>query len=688
MAFTQADRPFRVTTTLGDNVLLLESFEGDEGVSRPFRFILKMLSENLSLDLKGLLSKPVVLTIKLPDETERHIHGNINRITQLEHGEDNLVAYEAEVVPWLWFLSLFSDCRIFQNKNAQQIIEQVFSDRGFSNYRFEVQASLPVREYCVQYRETDLNFVSRLLEEEGIFYFFEQTEANHTLVLADSKTSFAACPHQGTGRYAPISGAYQEDDTVNTLLREQRVHTGIVSLNDYNFQQPNVGLLASSSGDQNGEIYDYPGPHTTKDDGDRFARIRLEEQEVAFLTIRGESNCRGFEVGYKFTLAEHYRDDANQDYTLLSLHHEGRNASYRAGSTGGFDYKNRFQAIPATVTYRPPRTARKPVVDGSQTALVVGKSGEEIWVDNFGRVKVQFYWDRQGTKDENSSCWIRVAQTWAGKNWGAMQIPRIGQEVIVDFLEGDPDRPIITGRVYNAEQMPPYTLPDEQTKSTLKSMSSKGGGGFNEIRLEDKKGSEQVFVHGEKDMDIRVKSDRKEWIGNDRHLMVQRDKLEKIVRDSHSQVGRDELRKITRDHHLEIDGKEAIKITGSHSMSVQGDVIEQFQGNHSSQVTQNLYLKGMQVVIEAELGLTIKVGGNFVTIDPSGVAIMGTPMVQINSAGSALSGSPGSLESPTAPTDPAAADEAQPGGQTSVSAGEPATPVSMTLDTLSPSSGD
>jgi type VI secretion system secreted protein VgrG len=215
-------------------------------------------------------------------------------------------------------------------------------------------------------------------------------------------------------------------------------------------------------------------------------------------------------------------------------------------------------------------------------------------------------------------------------------------------------------------------------------MSSKGGGGFNEFRMEDKKGSEQVFIHGEKDMDIRVKNDRKEWIGEDRHLIVQRDKLEKMTRDSHTQVGRDEIRKITRDHHLEIDGKEAIKITGSHSMSVTGDVIEQFQGNHSSQVTQNLYLKGMQVVIEAEVGLTIKVGGNFITLDPSGVAIMGSPMVQINSAGAALSGSPGSLESPIAPTDPAVADDAQPGGQTSVSPSEPATPTSMTLDTISP----
>ncbi len=688
MPFTQSDRPFRVKTTLGDDALLLESFEGDEGVSQPFRFVLRMLSENPSLDLESLLKKPVVISMQLPDESDRHIHGNISRITQLESGEDGLIAYEAEIVPWLWFLTLFSDCRIFQNKTAQEIVEGVFGDRGFSDFRFEVQGQLPTREYTVQYRETDLNFVSRLLEEEGIFYFFEQTVDKHTLVLSDSKSSFADCPNQGNARYAPVSGVVSHDDVISSLHREQRVRTGKVSLTDYNFKQPNVSLQANSSGNQVGEIYDYAGGHDTKDGGDRYARINLEAQEAQLLTVRGESSCRGLECGFKFKLTDHYRDDANQVYTVLSLRHEARNASYRSGSSGGHFYRNQFSAIPATAPFRPTRVARKPIVQGSQTARVVGKAGEDIWVDNYGRVKVQFYWDRQGMRDENSSCWIRVSQAWAGKNWGAMQIPRIGQEVIVDFLEGNPDRPIITGRVYNAEQMPPYALPDAQTKSTVKSMSSKGGAGFNEIRMEDLKGSEQVFVHGEKDMDIRVKNDRKEWIGNDRHLNVQNDKLEKIVQDSHTQWGRDQIEKIGRDHHLEIDGKEAIQITGSHSMSVQGDVIEEFKANHSSQVTQNLYLKGMQVVIEADLGLTLKVGPNFVTLDPSGVAIMGVPIVQINSGGAALSGTPGSLESPIAPKDPVVADNAEPGGQTTVPPGEPVTPATMTLDTISPSGVD
>ena len=342
MAFTQADRPFRIKTPLGDDVLLLESFEGDEAISRPFQYIVKMLSENPALDLKGLLKKPVVLTMKLPDDTERHIHGNISRISQLESGEDGLVAYQAEVVAWPWFLSLFSDCRIFQNKNAQQIVEQIFTDRRFSDFRFDVQGALPMREYTVQYRESDLNFISRLLEEEGIFYFFEQTVEKHTLVLADSKTSFVTCPKQDSVRYAATSGAVPEDDLISSIHHEQRVHTGTVSLSDYNFQQPNVSLLANAAGEQVGEIYDNAGGHENKADGDRYARLRVEEQEVRLQTVSGESTCRGIECGYKSTLSDHYRDELNQAYTFTWVHHEGRNTSYRSGSEEGFFYRNQF----------------------------------------------------------------------------------------------------------------------------------------------------------------------------------------------------------------------------------------------------------------------------------------------------------------------------------------------------------
>jgi len=680
---SQDKRPFRVKTPLGEDALLLDSFQGQERVSTPFRFVLKVLSLDPNVDMKSQLNQAAVLSIVLNDGSERYIHGNINRMKLLEYGEDGYAAYELEMVAWIWFLNLFADCRIFQNKAVPDIVEQVFQDRGFSDYKLQLQGSYPQRDYCVQYRETDFNFVSRLLEEEGIYYYFEQSEDKHTLVLADQSSAADACPNQATAHFLAAEGGVQDDDTVNLVEAEYRVETGTASLTDYNFEKPNTSLFSTLSSEWKGEHYDYPGKYTTKSDGGRYARIRLEEHEVRLVTLHGESNCMGFECGYKFTLADHYRDSANIDYTVVALEHHGRNASYRAGNPDPFEYGNRFEAIANSVPFRPPRTARKPVIPSTQTAVVVGKSGEEIWTDKYGRVKVQFYWDRQGVLDENSSCWIRVSQAWAGKQWGAIYIPRIGQEVVVNFLEGDPDRPLITGRVYNADQSVPYTLPDEQTKSTLKSMSSKGGGGFNEIRFEDKKGSEQVFVHGQKDLDIRIENDRKEWIGEDRHLIVVRDKMEQVQRDNHIDITRDQIEKIGRDHHVSISGKAAVSITGSNSLSVQGDVIEQFQGNHSSQVTQNLYLKAMQVVIEASMGLTIKAGSNFITINPAGIAISGMPMVQINSGGSALSGSPGSLVSPLSPTDPTEADKADPGAVTSAGSATAATPASMTLAGIS-----
>jgi type VI secretion system secreted protein VgrG len=680
---TQADRPLRIKTTLGEDVLVLENLQGSESISRPFLYNLKLLSENPSIALKDLLKSPVVISIELLDGSLRHLHGNISRISQLALGEDGLAAYQAEVVPWLWFLSLFSDCRIFQNKSVPEIVQQVFKDRGFTDFKLQLQGTYPKRDYCVQYRETDLNFISRLLEDEGIFYFFQHDDQKHTLILADALAAIKDCPAQASARYMPLAGGLQDDDTITTLENEQNLRAGTASLNDYDFEKPGTSLRSLISSDRKGEIYDYPGKYTTKDDGSRYSRIRLEEQEVGLSIVRGDSSCRAFQAGYRFDLKDHYRADANRCYTLVSVAIEAHETSYRSGSDEGFRYRNSFYAIPNSIPFRPPRVARKPVIEGSQTAVVVGKSGEEIWTDQYGRVKVQFFWDRAGKKDENSSCWIRVAQLWAGKGWGAIYTPRIGQEVIVDFLEGDPDRPIITGRVYNADQTVPYALPGEQTKSTIKSMSSKGGDGFNEIRLEDKKGEEQVFIHGEKDLEIRVKNDRKEWIGQDRHLQVVRDKLEKIQRDSHSNITRDEVEKIGRDHHLEITGKEAIKVGGSHSFTVQGDVMEEFHGNHSSQVTQSLYIKGMNVVIEGATELTIKVGGNFIDINPGGIFIKGT-MVMINSGGAAGSGSPGSIVSPITPAEALEAVKADPGALTTAVAADTVGPASMALAALAP----
>ena len=680
---TQINRPFRVKTTLGEDALLLDTFEGHERVSEPFRFLLRVLSSDPNVDMQSLLTSPIVLTLKLSDgQTERHIHANISRMKLIETGADGMAAYEVEAVAWFWFLTLFADCRIFQNKSVPDIVEQVFKDRGYTDFELRLKGTYSPREYCVQYRETDFNFVSRLLEEEGIFYFFEQSEDKHTMVLADDASDFAACPNQSSARFAPSEGGRLDEDTIGTLEAEFRIESGKASLTDYDFTKPNTSLYATLSGSQEGEIYDYPGKYSTKDDGDRYTRIRLEEREVGISTVRGGSICMAFQCGYKFTLTDHYRDSANMDYTLLALEHHGRNASYRSGAlVAPFEYRNRLEAIPNSVPFRPPRRARKPVIEGTQTAVVVGKSGEEIWTDKYGRIKVQFYWDRQGTLDENSSCWIRVAQPWAGKTWGFITLPRMGQEVVVTFLEGDPDRPLITGSVYNAEQMPPYALPDYQTKSTWKSLSSKGGGGFNEIRIEDSKGNEQIFINGEKDIDTRIKNNAYETIGNDSHVDIGNDHIEHVKNDHHVAVDRDEIVQLGRDHHFKVTGKQAVAVTQSRSLTVTGDVIEVYNAAYSQKVATTYYVKGGAggIVIEASgasPGMTLVCGGNSIVIDPVGVTIKGTQvvidssMVRIASGpGSpAASGTPGNAVSPTAPKSPDEADQADPGQMAQIQA--------------------
>ncbi len=646
---TQIDRPFRVNTKLGSDVLLLDSFHGTETISKPYAFSLKLLSEDPKVALKQLLSTPMVISIELPGGKERHLHGLVNRAVQLEFGEDGLVAYQVEIVPWLWFLSLFTDMRIFQNKTAPEIIEQVFKDRGFSDYKLQLQGSYPKREYCVQYRETDLNFVSRLMEDEGIFYFFQHTTEKHTLVLADNPQAIQDCPELATARYVPLAGDVTEDDTVFTLLHEQKVYPGMSSLSDYDFEKPNTSLRATIAGEQKGEIYDYPGKYKTKADGEHYAKVRLEEQEVKLSIVRGDSSCRAMQSGFKFELKDHYRDDENQAYTVISVTHNAQNTSYRSGSAEGFTYQNGFEAIPNSVVFRPPRLAVKPVVKGSQPALVVGKAGEEIWTDKYGRVKVQFYWDREGKKDEKSSCWIRVAQTVAGKGWGGIQVPRINQEVIVDFFEGDPDQPIIVGRVYNADQTVPYALPDEQTKSAYKSMSSKGGGGFNEIRFEDKKGSEQVFIHAQKNLDTRVKNNEFKNIEKDLHLVVEQNHFEHIKNDHHTKIDNDEVQQIGRDHHVQIGGKESIKVGGSHTLQVSGDVVQVFQKSHAEDTSMSIFLKaGTSITIEAGTGITLKCGSNSVVIDPVGVTVTGN-MVVLDGKMTRINSGPGSPAMPGVP---------------------------------------
>jgi type VI secretion system secreted protein VgrG len=650
MAYSQENRVLAVKTPLGKDVLLLTGFHGTEGISRLFSFDLEMISESHGIAFADIVGKSVTISVTLAGGDKRYFNGIVSSFVQGASGGDTGVDarfshHRATMVPWLWLLTRTANSRIFQKLSVPDIIDKIFKEKGPNDFKAKLQGSYDKRDYCVQYRETDFNFVSRLMEEEGIHYFFEHEKDKHTLVLADTPQENKPCPQQKTARYQINTGGWRDDDVITRMERIQEIRPAVYTLNDFNFEIPNTDLKANVPSTQKlgpgeREIYDYPGMYAKKNEGERLARIRMEEEEAQITTILGSSNCRAFTSGYRFKLDSFYRSDMNnKEYVLRSVEHQ---ANQGWENKSEISYSNRFSCIPFEVPFRPPRLTPKPFVQGSQTAIVVGPSGDEIHTDKHGRVKVQFHWDREGKKDENSSCWIRVAQIWAGVNWGAMYIPRIGQEVIVDFLEGDPDRPIITGRVYHGINMPPYPLPEEMTKSTIKSNSSKGGEGFNEIRFEDKKGEEQLFFHAERQQDNRVKKDSLEWIGNERHLIVVKDQLEKVEGDKH----------------LTVSGDQNEKIDGTVSLTVGQDLQQKIGAKHALDAGQEIHLKaGMKVIIESGVQISLKVGGNFVDIGPAGVTIKGTT-VMINSGGAAGSGSGCTPDPPKTPKE---ADKAEPG---------------------------
>jgi len=484
-----------------------------EELGRPFRMELQMFSESADVAAGAMLGTGLTVTVAKPDGGNRYFHGLISRFGYVgKRGRYSVST--ATLRPWLWFLTRTSDCRIFQNQTVPDILEKVFRDKnGFTDFRKSTQGTYRTWEYCVQYRESDFAFVSRLMEQEGIYYYFEHAAGKHTLVMADAPSAHKAIqgsklPYRGGG-----DGRIGQDH-ISVWQCRHEIQTAKYVLQEYDYLKPSAGLETRSQVTRSHalasyEQYDYPGEYVAVGEGNAYAKVRIEELQARHHLVDAEGTSYDLSVGKKFTLAEYPREADNGEYLCIRSEYDvqaGEIESFNADSENRFDLK--FVAIPAAQPFRTARTTPRPTIAGPQTAVVVGKQGEEIWTDAHGCIKVQFHWDREGVKDENSSCWVRVAQVWAGKTWGAMHIPRIGQEVIVEFLEGDPDRPIVTGRVYNNEQMPPYALPENATQSGLKSRSSKEGTGenFNELRFEDKKGEEQVYFHAEKNFDRVVEN--------------------------------------------------------------------------------------------------------------------------------------------------------------------------------------
>jgi len=488
------------------------------------------------------------------------------------------------------------------------------------------------------------------MEQEGIYYFFKHENGKHSLVLADSASAHEPYPEFEQIKYHPADKGTTTEECISDWIVETHLQPCSFALNDFDFKNPKGDLQARTKVNRGHtaadfEIYDYPGEYTETSHGEEYTKKRIEELQAQYEVATASSDSRGICAGFTFNLTGHPRDDQADEYLITSANYTIQGDDIFATSNASSDriFSCSFKAIRKSQPFRSPRTTPKPMVSGPQTAIVVGPLGEEIYTDEYGRVKVKFHWDRYSEADENSSCWIRVAQVWAGKNWGAIYTPRIGQEIIVEFLEGDPDKPIITGRVYNNQAMPPYDPKKKPTMSTLKSNSSKGGGGFNEIRFEDKKGSEQIFIHGEKNLDIRIKKDAKELIIQDRHLIVKRDQIEEVDGDKH----------------LTVKGDQNEKIDGTVSLDAGMDLQQKAGMKHALEAGMDVHIKGgMNVVIEAGMKLSLKAGANFIDIGPSGVAISGMPTVMINSGGSAGSGSGCSPQSPKKPRE---ADTADPG---------------------------
>lgn len=590
--YKQLDSILSVSTPLGEDKLLLTGFHGEESMSGLFYFDLEMLSADAALDFSAVVGKSATVSINLEDEKKRYFNGVVTRFVQTG-GDREFATYHAELRPWLWWLTLRTDSRIFQTKTVPEIIKAIFGDAGFNDFKESLTGTYAARDYCVQYQESSYDFISRLMEEEGIFFFFVHTDGKHVLTLADDAGAITDCPELATARFWPQLGTQQPMDAIHRWALEQTAVPVKYSADDYNFETPSAELLAEKEGKSGRmDVYEYPGGHADKSAGDARAKIRLEELQHPEKSVRGDSFCRAFATGYKFTLKDHFREDMNASYVLKRIAHS---ASHE-------DYSNTFDAYPVSLPYRPPRITPRARVMGAQTATVVGKSGEEIWTDRYGRVKVQFHWDQQGTKDENSSCWIRVAQGWAGQSWGSLFLPRVGQEVIVSFLEGDPDRPIVTGSVYNAEKTVPYTLPDDQTKSTVKSNTSKGGSGFNEIRFEDKKDSEEVFVQAQKDMTINVKNDRKKTILHDEINSIKNDRTTTI------EEGNLKLVVSKGDRTVEVStGKETHDVKGERKLTVTGDETHTNSANYTQNVTGNYELKVTgNLVIDVTGSITFK----------------------------------------------------------------------------------
>lgn len=619
----------------------LVSFAVTERLSEPYDIQLGLVSETPDIDPAPLIGLRARLDLLGGRAGRRGFHGVVVAFEQGDTPDEGdrhqtpLYHYAAVVRPELALLELRSDCRVFQRQTTDAIVRAVLEEAGIpaDGLSFRTRTAAPERAYCVQYHETDLAFVQRLLAEEGWWYAFAQDAGREVMVVLDANDAAAPIVGNAVIAYRPLAGGASTDEHVHRFRLRRRAASSGYTLADYDFTHPAFRLrVTARRGDDDGlALYEPHGRHFTEPRAAALAAVRLEAARRDMHQAHGESNVSALAAGALFTLAGSERPGTDGSYLLVAVTHVGSQPQALEEHAGeeGSSYANHFAAVPRDLPFRPAQ-AVKPVVGGPQSAVVVGPPGEEIHVDAHGRVRVQFYWDRRGKADSGSSCWVRVSQNWAGTGFGGMFIPRVGQEVIVDFFEGDPDRPVITGRVYNATQRPPYELPRHKTRSTLKTSTHKGQG-FNELRFEDLAGQEQIYQRAQKDFDRETLNDETARIDRDSHLLVRRNALARIDGNRHHSVGADRLDETGGDHHATVRGDALSKVGGSLSLTVDGDLS-----------------------IKAGGKITLQAGGAFVTIDASGVAVTG-PQILLNSGGS-----PNSPAAPKPPDPPHGCQSAPP----------------------------
>ncbi|WP_313227209.1 type VI secretion system Vgr family protein [Stutzerimonas chloritidismutans] len=638
---------FSLTLEGVDHDFKVLEFRGREAISQPYRFDLELVSERPDLDLQALLHKPAFLAF---DPAGRGIHGLVHRIAQGESGK-RLTRYRLTLVPQLAYLAHRTNQRIFQHLSVPQIAAQVLEEHGIQAdaYRFGLGPVIyPEREYCVQYDETDLHFIQRLCEEEGIHYHFEHSTAGHVLVFGDDQTSFAKLG-QPTA-YLQDNGMTADEPVIKRFAVRVATRTSRVSRRDYDFEQPRLLMEAAYRGEPAAdampkpdlEDYDYPGRFTERARGKHLSQRALERHRHDYRLAEGKSDQPRLVSGHLLEISDHPRREWNDLWLLTEVLHEGKQPQVLEESvtshveTGeGFvqGYRNRFTATPWVIPIRPALNHPKPKVLGSQTAVVTGPAGEEIHCDESGRVKVQFHWDREGQADDKTSCWLRVSSSWAGDRYGGIAIPRVGMEVLVTFLEGDPDQPLVTGCLYHKEHQVPYDLPANKTRTVLKTLSSPGGGGYNELRIEDRKGAEQIYLHAQRDWDENIEHDQKIRVGHERHDTVKAASFTELRAEEHLTIASDRKVEVKPDDHLTIAQAQHIRL-GTAQLTKAG---------------REIHLKaGQKMVIEAGVELTLKAGGSFIKLDPGGITVSG-PLARINAGGAPGKGSGIKIKPPVLP---------------------------------------